>query len=115
VVELVTGKEILPGTPNDIYEIIDAIRNFDASDFLAAFLAEGGQIWDILTDFFNPIRPGFEGDEEFFATPVPVQRPTGYHTKRESSPEGLVITYWYYEREITREEYELGIGGGTNG
>lgn len=27
VLELITGKEILPGTPNDVIEIIDAIRN----------------------------------------------------------------------------------------
>lgn len=28
VLELVTGREILPGTPNDIYALIDALRNF---------------------------------------------------------------------------------------
>ena len=27
VIEIVTGKELLPGTPNDIYKIIDALRN----------------------------------------------------------------------------------------
>jgi len=26
VIEIVTGKEILPGTPNDIYKIIDYLR-----------------------------------------------------------------------------------------
>ena len=28
VLELITGKEILPGTPNDAYAIIDAIRKW---------------------------------------------------------------------------------------
>lgn len=28
VIELTTGKEILPGTPNDVYDLIDAIRNY---------------------------------------------------------------------------------------
>ena len=28
VLELITGKEILPGTPNDAYAIIDAIREW---------------------------------------------------------------------------------------
>ena len=27
VIEIVTGKEILPGTPNDIYKIIDYLRD----------------------------------------------------------------------------------------
>jgi hypothetical protein len=26
VIEIITGKEILPGTPNDVYEVIDAVR-----------------------------------------------------------------------------------------
>ena len=29
MIEIVTGKEILPGTPNDIYKIIDYVRDFN--------------------------------------------------------------------------------------
>tara|TARA_R110000737_G_C14578099_1_gene485205 strand:- start:293 stop:670 length:378 start_codon:yes stop_codon:yes gene_type:complete len=29
MIEIVTGKELLPGTPNDIYKIIDYIRDFN--------------------------------------------------------------------------------------
>ena len=29
IIEMVTGKEMLPGTPNDIYQLIDWIRDFD--------------------------------------------------------------------------------------
>jgi len=63
--ELATGKEILPGTPNDVYYIIDAIRNFDISDMFGKGLGEVGSIYDILKDFLNPLSPGFEGDEPF--------------------------------------------------
>jgi len=28
VLELITGKELIPGTPNDVYAIIDAIRDY---------------------------------------------------------------------------------------
>lgn len=28
VIEITTGKEILPGTPNDVYQIIDAFRDY---------------------------------------------------------------------------------------
>jgi len=28
IIELTTGKEILPGTPNDVYQIIDAFRDY---------------------------------------------------------------------------------------
>jgi hypothetical protein len=65
VIELVTGKEILPGTPNDVYYIIDAIRGFDISDLFGQGLGEIGSIYNILKDFFNPLSPGFEGDESF--------------------------------------------------
>lgn len=62
VIELVTGKEILPGTPNDVYYIIDALRNFDLSDFAGRGLFEFQQISKILADF---AFGGFEGDESF--------------------------------------------------
>lgn len=65
VLELTTGKEILPGTPNDVYYIIDALRNFDISDFFGKGLGEVGDIFNILKDFLNPLSPGFEGDESF--------------------------------------------------
>ena len=65
VIELVTGKEILPGTPNDVYYIIDAIRNFDASDVLGLGLKEVQDIFKLLTDYLNPLSPGFEGAEPF--------------------------------------------------
>ena len=77
VAELITGKEILPGTPNDVYAIIDALRDFDLSDTFGKALAEGESIWDILKDFFNPLSPGFEGDESFFGNSGPSRRPTG--------------------------------------
>ena len=57
VIELVTGKEILPGTPNDVYYIIDAIRNFDASDVLGLGLKEVQDIFKLLTDYLNPLSP----------------------------------------------------------
>jgi len=28
VVEMVTGKELIPGTPNDIYKLIDYLRDY---------------------------------------------------------------------------------------
>ncbi len=28
LIEITTGKEILPGTPNDVYQIIDAFRDY---------------------------------------------------------------------------------------
>jgi hypothetical protein len=65
LIELATGKEILPGTPNDVYYIIDAIKNFDVSDLLGKGLGEVGDIFNILKDFLNPLSPGFEGDESF--------------------------------------------------
>jgi len=65
LIELATGKEILPGTPNDVYYIIDAIRNFDASDFLGLGLKEIQDVFALLRDYFNPLSPGFEGDESF--------------------------------------------------
>ena len=65
LIELTTGKEILPGTPNDVYYIIDALRNFDISDLFGKRLGEVGDIYSILKDFFNPLSPGFEGDEPF--------------------------------------------------
>ena len=108
VVELVTGKEILPGTPNDIYEIIDAIRDFDVSEFLAGGLAEGSQIWTILADYFNPLSPGFEGDEDYFDQGDRRER-TGYRRTSESTPQGSILRYWYYDKEITKEEWELGV------
>jgi len=43
VIELVTGKEILPGTPNDVLEIVDAFKDARKKgrlDQLAGFLAE---------------------------------------------------------------------------
>jgi len=53
VLELISGKEILPGTPNDAYAIIDAIRqwlNKDGVDILddrgpLQFLFEEGTIF----------------------------------------------------------------------
>ena len=65
LIELATGKEILPGTPNDVYYIIDALKNFDVSDLLGKGLGEVGDIFNILKDFLNPLSPGFEGDEPF--------------------------------------------------
>ena len=50
ILELVTGEEILPGTPNDIYYIIDALRDFDPSKILRWFVAEGFDIADIFKD-----------------------------------------------------------------
>ena len=35
IAELITGREILPGTPNDIYQLIDWLR-----DYLASLKAE---------------------------------------------------------------------------
>jgi hypothetical protein len=43
IIEIVTGKEILPGTPNDVLDIIDAIKDARKKgrlDQLADFLAE---------------------------------------------------------------------------
>ncbi len=65
LIELATGKEILPGTPNDVYYIIDAMKNFDVSDLFGKGLGEVGSIYNILKDFLNPLSPGFEGDESF--------------------------------------------------
>ena len=65
LIELATGKEILPGTPNDVYYIIDALKNFDVSDLFGKGLGEVGSIYNILKDFLNPLSPGFEGDEPF--------------------------------------------------
>lgn len=36
ILEMLTGREILPGTPNDIYDLIDQIR-----DYLNTLTAEG--------------------------------------------------------------------------
>ena len=74
VVEVVTGKEILPGTPNDIYEIIDALREFDLSNLVRTGLTEFGQINSLLLDFFNPFSPGLETSS---STGIPSQSPGG--------------------------------------
>ena len=42
ILELITGKEILPGTPNDIYEIIDALR--DSGGWIKE---AAGDFWDV--------------------------------------------------------------------
>ncbi len=51
VLELVTGKEILPGTPNDIYEIIDAIR--ESGDSILDFIPFGEEWADASTSFWK--------------------------------------------------------------
>ena len=43
VIEIITGKEILPGTPNDIYDIIDAVRE-GGSDLRSWFFED---FWDV--------------------------------------------------------------------
>ena len=62
VIELLTGKEILPGTPNDVYYIIDAIRNFDFSDTFEGIVGEGIDIAKFLNSLFKgegiPYIPG---------------------------------------------------------
>jgi hypothetical protein len=49
VLEIITGKEILPGTPNDIYEIIDAIRATGSSilDFIPFVGDPDEDFWDV--------------------------------------------------------------------
>jgi hypothetical protein len=42
VLEVVTGKEILPGTPNDIYEVIDGLR-----DWWKQWGGGTGQFWQV--------------------------------------------------------------------
>jgi hypothetical protein len=34
VIEIITGKEIIPGTPNDVYKIIDFLRDYDWKSLL---------------------------------------------------------------------------------
>lgn len=70
VAEIVTGKEIIPGTPNDIYKLIDWVREYLKTDE-GAKLADkipgvdgdsspGGILWDLftLTPFGLPFRVG---------------------------------------------------------
>ena len=42
IIEIITGMEILPGTPNDIYAIIDAVRD-KGGDLREWF----GEAWDV--------------------------------------------------------------------
>lgn len=56
ILELATGKEILPGTPNDAASIIDGIRVFIQSGALADWWGAGtgegsplGEIWDAIS------------------------------------------------------------------
>ena len=77
VAEIVTGKEIIPGTPNDIYKLIDWVREYlkteDTSN-LAALIpgvdadTPGGLLWDLftLTPFGVPFRVGEYVAEEVF-------------------------------------------------
>jgi hypothetical protein len=62
VIELLTGKEILPGTPNDVYYIIDAIRNFDFSDTFEGIVGEGIDVAKFINSLFRgegiPYIPG---------------------------------------------------------
>tara|TARA_R110002072_G_scaffold218314_1_gene376044 strand:+ start:10 stop:378 length:369 start_codon:yes stop_codon:yes gene_type:complete len=53
VLEIVTGKEILPGTPNDIYKIIDFLRDFDFSKITPTIFADpdgNKNNWDAFWD-----------------------------------------------------------------
>jgi len=52
VVEIVTGEEILPGTPNDVYELIDWFRSWWKGTSV-----ESGILMQIAEAFTN-ITPG---------------------------------------------------------
>jgi len=48
LIEIITGKEILPGTPNDIYQLIDNIRDFRKTGFTDPDGATGFEgFWDV--------------------------------------------------------------------
>jgi len=62
IAELITGKEILPGTPNDLYQLIDWVRDWMAS-------TEGwGEDGFIPSDPGEALAPGgeYSGLEGFF-------------------------------------------------
>ena len=51
MIEIVTGKEILPGTPNDVLEIVDALKDARKKgrfEGLGALLAELPTVWGLL-------------------------------------------------------------------
>ena len=63
ILEIVTGKEILPGTPNDIFELIDWIRDFDfpgeiiAGSGIGAFGKILNQVIDSITGAADKANP----------------------------------------------------------
>jgi len=51
IIEIVTGKEILPGTPNDVLDIVDAVKDARGKgrlEGLGALLAELPTLWGLL-------------------------------------------------------------------
>jgi hypothetical protein len=65
VIELVTGEEILPGTPNDVYAIIDALRTWNPSETFRWFVGEGFDIADVITDAAAAIANPFKEFDEY--------------------------------------------------
>ncbi len=56
VAEIVTGKKILPGTPNDVYKLIDYVREYLQSE------QEGdGGLGSILLDILGSLPTAYGG------------------------------------------------------
>jgi hypothetical protein len=65
IIEIITGAEILPGTPNDIYKLIDYLRDWgkNKSPFVDPDGSRGwAGFWDVdLGEDWNRFREGLFG------------------------------------------------------
>jgi len=56
VAEIVTGKEIIPGTPNDVYKLIDYVR-----EYLQSEKDEDGGLGSTLLDLLGKLPTAYGG------------------------------------------------------
>ena len=56
IYEIVTGKEVLPGTPNDIYTLIDHVRTYVAENREEVY-SEAGTVPNVLISILQASNP----------------------------------------------------------